>query len=79
MFVGANNVGKSTALVQNHQMMWQTGGWLGLTVRGSVPRFVLDELSVQCTSKAPGDPVFPGPDGGYLPRRSRRAGGSPER
>jgi integrase len=33
-----------------------------------VPAFVLDELSVQCTGKAPGDLVFPGPDGKYLPR-----------
>lgn len=33
-----------------------------------VPQFVLDELSVQCMGKAPGDLVFPGPGGGYLPR-----------
>jgi integrase len=33
-----------------------------------VPRFVLDELSAQCKGKAPGDLVFPGSDGGYLPR-----------
>jgi integrase len=33
-----------------------------------VPTFVLDELSVQCAGKAPGDLVFPGRDGGYLPR-----------
>jgi integrase len=33
-----------------------------------VPGFVLDELSVQCAGKAPGDLVFPGPDSGYLPR-----------
>lgn len=33
-----------------------------------VPAFVLDELSVQCQGKAPTDLVFPGPDGGYLPR-----------
>jgi integrase len=32
-----------------------------------VPAFVLDELSIQCQGKAPGDLVFPGP-GGYLPR-----------
>jgi integrase len=33
-----------------------------------VPGFVLDELSVQCRGKAPGDLVFAGPDGTYLPR-----------
>jgi integrase len=33
-----------------------------------VPAFVLDELSIQCQGKAPGDLVFPGPRGGYLPR-----------
>lgn len=32
------------------------------------PTFVLDELSVQCRGKAPGDLLFPGRDGGYLPR-----------
>jgi integrase len=32
------------------------------------PAFVLDALSVQCKDKAPGDLVFPGRDGGYLPR-----------
>jgi integrase len=33
-----------------------------------VPEFVLNELSVQCKGKAPGDLVFPGHGGGYLPR-----------
>ncbi len=33
-----------------------------------VPTFVLEELSVQCAGKAPGDLVFGGRDGGYLPR-----------
>lgn len=33
-----------------------------------VPEFVLDELSIQCRDKGPGDLVFPGRDGGYLPR-----------
>lgn len=33
-----------------------------------VPQFVLDELSVQCTGKAPGDLLFPGRDGSYLVR-----------
>ncbi|MDT5371489.1 MAG: hypothetical protein QOC62_5920 [Mycobacterium sp.] len=33
-----------------------------------VPVFVLDELSIQCRGKAPGDLVFPGSGGGYLPR-----------
>jgi len=33
-----------------------------------VPTFVLDELSVQCAGKAPGDLVVGGRDGGYLPR-----------
>lgn len=33
-----------------------------------VPEFVLNELSVQCAEKAPTDLVFPGRDGGYLPR-----------
>jgi integrase len=39
-----------------------------------VPAFVLDELSVQCGGKAPGDLVFPGPDGGYLPRPKSSGG-----
>jgi len=33
-----------------------------------VATFVLDELSVKCRGKAPGELVFPGPAGGYLPR-----------
>jgi integrase len=33
-----------------------------------VPTFVLDELSLQCAGKAPGDLVFGGRDGGYIPR-----------
>jgi integrase len=33
-----------------------------------VPAFVLDELSVQCAGKAPGDLVFGNRNGGYLPR-----------
>ena len=33
-----------------------------------VPEFVLNELSVQCKGKAPGDLVFPGHNGAYLPR-----------
>jgi len=39
-----------------------------------VPAFVLDELSMQCGGKAPGDLVFPGPDGGYLPRPKSSGG-----
>jgi integrase len=39
-----------------------------------VPAFVLDELSAQCAGKAPGDLVFPGPDGGYLPRPKSSGG-----
>src|SRR6476660_7387260 len=39
-----------------------------------VPAFVLDELSVQCRGKASGDLVFPGPDGGYLPRPKSSGG-----
>jgi integrase len=33
-----------------------------------VAEFVLDELSVQCEDKAPGDLVFAKPNGDYLPR-----------
>jgi integrase len=33
-----------------------------------VPEFVLDELSVQCKEKSPGDLVFSVPEGGYMPR-----------
>jgi integrase len=33
-----------------------------------VASFVLDELSAQCKGKAPGDLVFAGPNGDYLPR-----------
>lgn len=33
-----------------------------------VPSFVLDELSPLCADKGPGDLVFPGPNGKYLPR-----------
>jgi integrase len=39
-----------------------------------VPTFVLGELSVQCQGKTPGDLVFPGRDGGYLPRPKSRDG-----
>jgi integrase len=39
-----------------------------------VPEFVLDELSAQCRGNSPGDLVFPGPDGGYLPRPKSGAG-----
>jgi integrase len=38
------------------------------------PSFVLDELSVQCAGKAPGDLVFAGADGGYLPRPKSATG-----
>jgi integrase len=39
-----------------------------------VPAFVLDELSVSCKGKAPGDLVFPGRDGGYLQRPKSSTG-----
>jgi integrase len=39
-----------------------------------VPAFVLDALSVQCSGKAPDDLVFPGRDGGYLPRPKSQRG-----
>jgi integrase len=39
-----------------------------------VPAFVLDELSVQCKGKTPGDLVFPGRDGGYLQRPKSSTG-----
>ncbi|HTX94346.1 MAG TPA: tyrosine-type recombinase/integrase [Mycobacterium sp.] len=39
-----------------------------------VPEFVLTELSVQCAGKAPGDLVFPGRDGSYLPRPKSSGG-----
>ncbi len=39
-----------------------------------VPEFVLDELSLQCRGKAPSDLVFPGRDGGYLPRPKSETG-----
>jgi integrase len=39
-----------------------------------VPAFVLNELSVQCQGKAPGNLVFPARDGGYLPRPKSSAG-----
>ena len=39
-----------------------------------VPAFVLDQLSLQCGGKALGDLVFPGPDGGYLPRPKSSGG-----
>jgi integrase len=39
-----------------------------------VPEFVLDELSVQCAGKGPGDLVFPGPGGGFLPRPKSTTG-----
>ena len=39
-----------------------------------VPAFVLDELSAQTKGKAPGDLVFAGRDGGYLPRPKSSTG-----
>jgi integrase len=39
-----------------------------------VPEFVLDELSVACANKQPGDLVFTGTDGGYLPRPKTHGG-----
>jgi integrase len=39
-----------------------------------VPAFVLDDLSGQCAGKPPGELVFPGRNGGYLPR-PKSAGG----
>jgi integrase len=39
-----------------------------------VPAFVLEELSVQCTGKDPGDLVFAGAEGGYLPRPKSNGG-----
>jgi hypothetical protein len=38
------------------------------------PTFVLDELSEQCNGRVPADLVFPGPDGGYLPRPKSQRG-----
>jgi integrase len=39
-----------------------------------VPEFVLDELSMQCTGKAPGDLVFAGRDSRYLQRPKSHTG-----
>lgn len=39
-----------------------------------VPAFVLDKLSVLCADKEPSELVFPGRDGGYLPRPKSSAG-----
>jgi integrase len=39
-----------------------------------VPTFVLNELSMQCQGKAPGELVFPAGYGGYLPRPKSSAG-----
>jgi integrase len=39
-----------------------------------VPAFVLDELSMQCRGKALDELVFPGLDGGYLPRPKSSGG-----
>jgi len=39
-----------------------------------VPEFVLDELSMQCKGKDPEDLVYPGPNGGYLPRPKSSTG-----
>lgn len=39
-----------------------------------VPEFVLNELSVQCGGKAPGDLVFPAKGGGYLQRPKSATG-----
>lgn len=39
-----------------------------------VPAFVLDELSVQCQGKAPGELVFGGAGGAYLPRPKSSGG-----
>jgi integrase len=39
-----------------------------------VPEFVLDELSVRCEGRAPGDLVFSGPDGDYMPRPKSSTG-----
>jgi integrase len=39
-----------------------------------VPAFVLAELSLKCQGKDPGDLVFAGPDGTYLPRPKSSGG-----
>lgn len=39
-----------------------------------VPEFVLAELAPLCADKGPKDLVFPGPDGGYLPRPKSQRG-----
>ncbi len=39
-----------------------------------VPAFLLDALSVQCRDKGPGDLVFGGAEGGYLPRPKSNGG-----
>lgn len=38
------------------------------------PGFVLDELAVLCEGRSPDDLVFPGPNGGYLPRPKSNGG-----
>lgn len=39
-----------------------------------VPAFVLDELSARCAGKPPGELIFPGRDGDYLPRPKSTGG-----
>jgi integrase len=39
-----------------------------------VPQFVLDELSARCRGKASANLLFPGQDGGYLPRAKSSRG-----
>ena len=50
----------------------QTKGRVARSV--PVPSFVLDELSKQCKGKAADDLVFPGRDGGHLPRPKSSGG-----
>ena len=53
-------------LVDCRAGQWSTKGRKARSV--PVPQFVLNELSVQCRGKAPGDLVSAGRDGGYLMR-----------
>ncbi|MCW2663224.1 MAG: site-specific recombinase XerD [Mycobacterium sp.] len=58
-----------------HSHDYAVGQTKGRKVRSvPVPTFVLEELSLQCKEKAPGDLVFSGPAGGYLPHPKSSGG-----
>lgn len=66
------SVSQNAVQLGAHHVVGPTKGRKARSV--PVPEFVLDELSIQCRGKARSELVFPGRDGGFLPRPKSSTG-----